>query len=94
AAGALLYAFARPVWFSAVQAEVYALSGLLFIAALYAIVLLYYEGGTRHLIVSATLCGLVLTHHFSAGVVIASLVIVIAIRFRTDRMARSMAVAV
>jgi len=90
AAVALFYAFARPVWFSAVHAEVYALSGLLFIAALYSIIEYYYDRRMRRLIISAFLCGLVLTHHFSAGVVVVALVVVIAFRYRDAWSLRSL----
>lgn len=82
AAAALVYALALPVWHSAIAAEVYTLSGLLFIAALYAVVDYYFRDGSRRLIVAALLSGLVVTHHFSGGVVIASLIA--AALFRRD----------
>lgn len=82
AAVALLYAMALPVWHSAVAAEVYALSGLLFIVALYSIIDFYQRGGGRRLILAGLLSGLVMTNHFSGGVVIAALIL--ALIFRRD----------
>ncbi len=91
AATALLFAFAAPVWYSAVQAEVYALSGLLFIGALYAVLEFYHSGRTWHLLIAAFLCGLVMTHHFSASVVIAALVLAIIFKRDSIRSPRSIA---
>ncbi len=80
AACALMYAFTFPVWSSATNAEVYALSGLLYTAALYTVIRFHQDGGDRLLIIAAFMCGLTLTHHFSAGVIIAGMIIVIIYR--------------
>jgi tetratricopeptide (TPR) repeat protein len=76
AALSLMSAFAYPVWMSATNAEVYALSGLLYAGALYTIVGYYQEGRLRSLIMAAFLAGLTLAHHFSAGVIIAGYILV------------------
>ena len=80
AAGALLYAFALPVWSSATNAEVYTLSGLLYTAALIAVIRFHQEGGEGRLIFAAFMSGLTLTHHFSAGVIISGIIMVIIYR--------------
>ena len=77
---ALLYAFAFPLWNVATNAEVYALSALLTAAALYAVTIFYLSGSGRSLILAGFLCGLILSHHFSGGVVIASLLVVLIAR--------------
>jgi tetratricopeptide (TPR) repeat protein len=88
AALSLLYAFSFPVWSSATNAEVYALSGLLYISAFYVVIRFYQDGGERSLTAAAFLCGLTLTHHFSAGVIIAVLVMAIFYR-RSNQSTRS-----
>jgi len=72
---ALIFAFSYPVWSSATNAEVYAFSGLLYLAAFFAVISFFNEGGSRMFILAGFLGGLTLTHHFSAGIVIAMLVV-------------------
>lgn len=74
------FAGAYPVWSSATNAEVYALSALLYSAALYAVAVFFMHGGRRPALAAFFLSGLVLSHHFSAGVVIAALVLVMIFR--------------
>ncbi|MDD4051564.1 MAG: DUF2723 domain-containing protein, partial [candidate division Zixibacteria bacterium] len=80
AAVALSFAFSRSIWGSATNAEVYGLAALVYLMALY-IVIRYYEGDNPSgLIPAAFFCGLTLTHHFSAGVVGAALLVVMYLR--------------
>jgi tetratricopeptide (TPR) repeat protein len=80
---ALLYAFSRPVWSSATNAEVYAFSGLLYLLALYHIVDYHIDAERKSPIRAFFFCGLVLTHHFSSGVIIAGLLLALIFRKRT-----------
>ncbi len=89
---ALTYAFSSPVWSSATNAEVYSFAGLLYGAALYAVVAFHHRNSARRLATAAFFCGLTLTHHFSSGVIWAGLLAVILIHRRTISR-RSLAVA-
>ena len=80
---ALTYSFSYPVWSSATNAEVYSFAGLLYCAALYAVVVFYHENSARRLATAAFFCGLTLTHHLSSGVIWAGLLAVILIHRQT-----------
>lgn len=69
AAIAVLFAFSRPLWSSATNAEVYGLAALLYVAALYFVVRFLQGDDPRALVPAAFFCGLTLTHHFSSAVV-------------------------
>ncbi|MCP4568103.1 MAG: DUF2723 domain-containing protein [FCB group bacterium] len=73
AALAFVFAFSFTIWSAATAAEVYALSALLYIAALYFIVDYFRTGERRPFFAAAFFCGLIMTHHFSAIVVAISL---------------------
>ncbi|MCK5126383.1 MAG: DUF2723 domain-containing protein [candidate division Zixibacteria bacterium] len=81
---ALVFAFSYPVWMHAVFAEVYTFGAMLYLSALYAIVLYYQHASMKRLYSIAILCGLLLTHHFSGGVVILSAVLAIIIKSKTE----------
>jgi len=76
----LLFAFSFPVWSSATNAEVYAFSGLLYASALYNVIRFHRDGHSRSLLIAAFFCGLTLTHHYSAGVVMVALFIALVYR--------------
>jgi 4-hydroxybenzoate polyprenyltransferase len=73
----LLFAFSFPLWSVATNAEVYAFSALLYNAAMLSVVSFYQDPQERRLLIAAFFCGLVLTHHFSAAVVLATLLFTI-----------------
>ncbi len=79
---ALTYALAYPVWSSATNAEVYALSGFLYAMALYMVLRFHRDGRRGSLLVAAFFCGLTLAHHYSAGVIFAALIL--ALIYRKD----------
>lgn len=77
---ALFFAFSRPIWSSATNAEVYGLAALLFVAALYLIIRYHQTGVSSALISAAFFCGLTMTHHFSSVVVASGLVVAMYLR--------------
>jgi|GEM_PF-1721236 len=90
---ALSFAFSRPLWGSATNAEVYGLSALLYVAALLFVVRYYQENRPAALISAAFFCGLTLTHHFSSSVVALSLLVALWLK-RKDISGRVLAAAV
>ncbi|MEZ5359958.1 MAG: DUF2723 domain-containing protein [Candidatus Zixiibacteriota bacterium] len=72
---ALAFAFSFPVWSQAVYAEVYTFGALLYLSALLSVVVYFQQPSKRQALLMAFSCGLVLTHHFSGGVVLSSAVL-------------------